>query len=699
MGLMTFLRNRAGYILVGAIGFAIVAFLVGDAINVGKPFWAASQKVVGTIDGEEINIDEFGPKVEQSLAQFKAQYGGSVNPQMQAMAVDNVWQGEIAGVILKKEYARLGLTVSGDEMGDLVKGDNPSPLIVQYFGNPQTGQVDKAQVIRTLKEGLKNPQMAQQINMLEAEIERQALQQKYTNLIRNSVYVTTLEANDEYQNRNKLANFKYVGLEYASVPDQDVKLSESDYSDYYNDNKQRFNNQTETRTFEYVSFSISPTKQDSAAVKAQVEKLANDFRTATNDSLFAAVNSDVKVPYTYLTKGRLDPAVDSAVFSLPAGSFYGPKFSGNSYKLVKVADVRFSPDSVKASHILIDASKLGGVDKARKFADSLKTLVQGGKNFAELANEYSIDPGSKEKGGELGTFARGAMVPEFENAAFNGKPGDLVVVPSQFGVHLIRIEKQIGNSKVAKLAYIEKSLVPSNKTRDAAYKKASTFLNQVKDGKFSEIAQKDGYRVGVADKITPTQGFAPGLDNPRQLIRDAYAADKGTVLDQVYQMDNAFVVARVTDVRPKGILPLDAVKKEIEPMVRNAVKGKMLAEKLEKALQGASSIEQVAQKAGKNVTPVQNIVFSNPIVPGLGQENKLVGSVFGSQPGKLSKPVKGEAGVYAFITEGFTAPAPLANTYKQKESMMQMAGQRSLGAAFQVLQERSDIKDNRVKFY
>ena len=114
MGLMTFLRNRAGYILVGAIAFAIIAFIVGDVINTGKPFWAASQKVVGTIDGEDVNIDQFTPKVDQSIAQFKQQYGGAVNPQMQAMAVDNAWQAEVANVLLKKEYARLGLTISGD---------------------------------------------------------------------------------------------------------------------------------------------------------------------------------------------------------------------------------------------------------------------------------------------------------------------------------------------------------------------------------------------------------------------------------------------------------------------------------------------------------------------------------------------------------------------------------------------------------
>jgi peptidyl-prolyl cis-trans isomerase D len=698
MGLMTFLRNRAGYILVGAIGFAIVAFLLGDAISAGKPFWAESQRVVGSIDGEDINIDDFGKKVEQSEAQFKQQYGGSANSQMQAMAVENVWNGEVANVLLKKEYSRLGLTVSGDELFDLFQGNKPSPLIVQYFGNPQTGQVDRAAVINSLKQAQRTPELKAQWDMLQAEIEKQALQQKYGNLIKSSVYVTSLEANDEYINRNKLANFSYVGLDYASIPDASVKIGDSEYQDYYNEHKNQFDNPVETRSFDYVSFNVKPTKQDTLAITTQINKLATDLSTSKNDSLFAAVNSDVKVPYAYLSKGKLDPAVDSAVFALPAGSTYGPVLTGNSYKLIKVVDSKFSPDSVMASHILIDPAKLGGVDRAVTLADSLKTLVQNGADFGKLAAQYSID-GSKDKGGELGTFARGQMVPEFESAAFNGKAGDLKVVRSQYGVHLLRIEKQIGNSKVVKLAYIEKNLVASSKTKDAAYKKATKFLSEVNSENFNQMAKKYGYKIAAADKITASQGYAPGLDNPRALIKDAYAAAQGDVLGQVYQMENAYVVAHLTDIKPKGLLPLESVKKDIEPLVRIAVKAKMLSEKANAAMKGASSLNQVAQKLGKPVTPVQNIVFANPILPGAAQENKLIGAVFGSKPGKLAGPVDGERSVYVFTANSFSNPAPLANTYKQKETMSLGIAQRALSAAFQALQDKSKIKDNRVKFY
>jgi len=698
MGLMTFLRNRAGYILVGAIAFAIIAFIVGDVINTGKPFWAASQRVVGTIDGVDVNIDEFGQKVEQNLTQFKQQYGNSVNPQMQAMAVDNAWQAEIGNVLLTKEYDRLGLAVSGDELFDLLQGSNPSPLILQYFGNPQTGQFDRAAVISSLKAQNTNPQLKEQWTMLQQEIEKQALQQKYVNLIRNSVYVTSLEANEDYMSRNKLANFRYVSLNYNTLSDADVKLSDADYQRFYDEHKMMFNNPAETRSFEYVNFSITPTHADSVALKEQMTKMAADFKVTPNDSLFAANNSDVKVPFNYIGKGKLDPAVDSVIFNYPVGSYYGPVFSGNSYKLVKVVDSRFSPDSVKASHILIDPAKVGGEAQALKMADSLKNLVQKGADFAALAKTYSVD-GSKDQGGDLGTFARGIMVPEFENAAFNGKVGDYRIVKTQFGIHLVHIVKQIGSSKVAKLAYIEKVLEPSSKTRDAAYKKASVFLSEVKSDNFAAVAKKYNYVVAVGDRVSASQGFLAGLESPRPLIRAVYGAKTGDVLEEIFNMDNGYVVAHVTGIQPKGQLALNDVKSQIEGAVRTAKKGEILIDKMNKALSGASNIDQVAQKIGQSVNPIENIVLANPVLPGVAQENKLIGAVFGSPVGKVSKAIEGAVGVYAFVVDGFSKPAALDNVFKQKQAMAEGNVQRSLGAAFQALQDKAEIKDNRVKFY
>ena len=118
---------------------------------------------------------------------------------------------------------------------------------------------------------------------------------------------------------------------------------------------------------------------------------------------------------------------------------------------------------------------------------------------------------------------------------------------------------------------------------------------------------------------------------------------------------------------------------------------------MNKAMSG--NIDQIAQKLGKSAVPVQNVVFANPILPGLAQENKVVGAVFGAQVGKVSKVIEGDKGVYVFTVDGFTNPTPMGNTFKQKETMMLGVTQRALGGAFQALQEKSNIKDNRVKFY
>ena len=703
MGIMSFLRNRAGIIIVGAIGFAIIAFLVSDAVQMGSSFMNAGQTEVGEVDGEVIDILEFNELVEQSSNNFKQQMGQTnLDPQMTAYIIENTWNQSVSKLLLKKEMARLGLQVSKNEMNDLVTGKNPDPQITQNFGDPQTGQLNRVQLnafLENVKSQPSDSPVSQQWTAFLLNIRDNKIAQKYNNLIKNSIYVTALEAKEDYIQRNKLVNFSYLNLDYASIPDNQVKPSDQDYSEYYNENKFRFNNPIETRNLEYILFDANPSKSDSAEVIAAVQKIAADFRATANDSLFVSINSETKLPVSYVRKGQLDPALDSLVFKASAGGFVGPVFSNGVYKMAKVLDVKVGPDSVKASHILINPASEGGIDKAKAKADSIRGLIAGGASFAELAAKFGTDA-SKDTGGDLGTFGRGAMVPAFEEAVFNGKAGDLRVISTQFGVHVIKINAQIGASRVAKVALLDKSLSTSSKTQQDAYKKATAFLAAAKDEKaFDEESKKLGYAKVVADNIVATQAAIEGLNTAREIVRWAFDADKGDVSNQVFEMENKFAVAKLVDVLEKGTLPLDQVKKRIEPLVVKSVKARMLTEKMNKALAGSSSIEQVAQKVGKPVSPVQNVVFANPVIPGLSQENKLVGTIFGSQPGKLSKSVEGEYGVYVFVVNGFSNPAPLTNVFKQKVQVAQNVQQRATGEAFKVLRDKSEIKDNRVKFF
>jgi peptidyl-prolyl cis-trans isomerase D len=533
-------------------------------------------------------------------------------------------------------------------------------------------------------------------------LKQERLNQKYFNLIKNSLYVTSLEAREDYIQRNKTADFSYVALDYASIPDNQVKISDDDYKEYYEENKQQFKNTEEIRSFKYVVFDANPSRADSAEMKSKIDKLAAEFKASTNDSLFVSINSDTRNPVTYVRKGQLDPAIGSVAFTSSAGAFIGPVYSNGTYKIAKVIDVKTVPDSAKSAHILINPTAEGGLDKAKAKADSIADLIRKGADFAALAKKFGTD-GTKDKGGELGYYSYGAqgLDKDYNDAIFSGNVGDLKVITSQYGVHVIKIQDQKGSSKVAKVAVIDKGLTSSNKTRQAVYSKAAAFLGSVDDAKdFDENAKKHGLPVLDAGDVTSTQSSIPGLENVRELVRWVFKADQGDVSDQVYSFDNKYVVAKVTGIKEEGIPPIEQVKSVIEPKVRDLVKARMLREKIEKVMIGASSINQIAQKVGTAPVPVQNIVFANPVLPNAGQENKVVGTVFGLQPGKISKkPIYGEKGVYVVSVNKFSNPAPLTNTYHQKTQMMKTLGQQAQGHAFRVLRDNGNVKDYRGKFF
>lgn len=700
MGIMGFLRNRAGLLVVWAIGFALVAFLLGEIIPQLMGTIGPNQNEVGKIDGESIDYASFNAEVEMGVNNMRQQMGGAVNEQMNAYVIENVWNQRVSQALLEKEIDRIGLNVGSAELNDMVSGQNPSPQIIQSFTNPETGQFDRNSLsvfLTNIRNEPPNSEQKQQWENFLTVIKNDRLQQKYNQLVQNSVYVTSLEANEDYVQRNKIANFSYVLMDYASVNDKDITLSDEDYQNYYNENKALFNNKVETRTIEYVAFNAQPTPADSAAVKQKAAELVQEFATADNDSLFASINSETKYPVMYYSKGQLSPALDTALFSASTGTVVGPFYSNGTYEMAKVIDSRMSPDSVTASHILLNPALEGGLPQAQAKADSIKNLIQNGADFSELALTFGTDA-TKNDGGSLGTFARGAM-PPIEDAVFNGRTGDVMVLNTQFGVHVIRIDNQKGSSRVVKAAIIDRSVQSSKETMNEAYAKASSFFGKVNDKNFSEIAKTEGYQVQVGENIVPMQASFQDLSNPREIIRWAFDAKAGEVSEKVFELESQYVVARLRDVRKEGLLPLESVKKDIQPAVLNRAKAKQLKEKTDSALQGASGIAQVAQKLGKSPVKVENIVFANPIIPGVAQENRVVGTVFGLQPAALSKSIEGNQGVYVVSVQDFVNPSQPQNLLSIKQQNMTAIKQRVPGAIYQVLQDNADIEDNRVRFY
>jgi peptidyl-prolyl cis-trans isomerase D len=699
---MNFLRERMGKILAIVIGLALFAFIVSEVARSGSSFMADSRNEVGEVSGEKIAYDQFSKKVDQNTKNFLQQSGQSPTPQITGYIQETTWNQVVSEIILKKEIEKLGLVVGTAEVRSMISGNNPHPQIIQAFGDPKTGQLDKQRLnmfLSNIQSAKKGDPMKEQWESFVTSMVESKKAEKYLAIVRNGLYINSLDAKDDYEAKNKLVNFKYAQLDYASIPDNKVVLTDDDYSSYYNEHKAQFKNPQEVRSFEYVAFNASPSKEDSVAVKTSIDKIAGEFKTTTNDSLFGQINAETKSPLVYQHKGQLEPKLDSVMFSAAKGTVYGPYFSNGSYKVAKLVDSRVGPDSVQVSHILIDPAAEGGVDKAKAKADSIKKLIVGGASFAELAKKYSTDKASAEKDGEMPAFGRGQMVPVFEDAAFDGSKGEIKTVISQFGVHILRINKQVGSSKVVKVAIVDKPLVASNTTQSAAYAKAQAFLASLTKDNFTIQSQKQGLQIKKAEDVNGVAAALPGLDNAREIVRWAFKADKGDFTDQVFTVGNQYVIPRLAEIKPAGTLSLESVKKQIEGEVRITVKAKQLIAKFEAALGGATSIDAVAQKVGTVSVPVQNIVFANPVIPGLSAEYKVVGTLFGLQLHKLSKPIQGQHGVYVVMAEGFINPAPLnpALTQKQQATVAQNLLQRADNLVFDALKDKANVKDYRAK--
>jgi len=427
-----------------------------------------------------------------------------------------------------------------------------------------------------------------------------------------------------------------------------------------------------------------------------MSKRKEEFAVATNDQQYVAQNSDGPVDSTYHAKGTMLPQIDSVAFSTSIGTLIGPFEDGGSLKLWKVASEKMVSDSVKARHILIKIENNDSA-KAMATADSLRTAIKKGSKFDVLAQTFSTDQGSSVKGGDLGWFKQGMMVPTFNDACFNGKKGDMPIVSSQFGVHLIEITDKGPATRQVQLAVLERKIEPSQKTYDQMYNKASEFASKnTTSDLFNEAVVKEGLNKRIADNLRETDRNIAGLDQPRELIRWAYGAEKGDI-SKVFTLGDKYVIAQLADIKEKGFLPLDAVKDPVTSEVRKQKKAEVLIEKFKKA--SGTTVDDIASKLNVPAADGDNVNFANGYIPNFGNEPVIVGTIFAMKSGQVSQPIKGENGVAVVTVKSFQEPPATTDYSANIKTVSDTRKSRSDYEVFNALKEKANIEDNRGKFY
>ncbi|MEY4273085.1 MAG: Peptidylprolyl isomerase [Bacteroidota bacterium] len=705
MALITKIREKSG-IAAAAIAISLVLFLVGADIFQGKSsLFGSSSQEVGEIAGESIMIQDFQKKVEEATANYTAQTGKGPSEQEAASIRDQVWNQFILDIAYKKEFDALGLKVSEEELIDMVQGNYIHPSVRQQFTNPQTGQFDKTFVIQFLKNLKTMPAQQQQAwAAFEKSISQDRIRSKYENLLRLSNYVTQADAAKEYQSQNAKFNARFLFVPFFSVPDTTIKVTDAQLEEYLAKHKDQFKG-TNTRSIQYATFPVIPTKQDTVEFYNQIKKLAKDLAVAPNDSAFAMLNSDVRTPYL-LPYAEIPAAVKTMLPTFQVGGIYGPFKEGLTYSIYKYGGVKKdSLFTMRASHILITPANKSDSAKAqaKQRAEAILTQIKGGGSFETLAQMNGMD-GTAQNGGDLGYFKNnGAMVKSFEKAlfGFNGTglmPG---VIETEFGYHIVKVTDAKSNTSY-KLAAINKTIAPTQATLDKVFTQADAFANANGTLAAFEVALKKDKSIIMmrADRLQENSSAVNNLANAREIVR--WAFDENTAVGdgskKVFEQDNQYIVAYLTGKTDKENVKVEDYRIELTALVRNQLKGEQISKKLA-GIKG--TLEQIAQKygAGALVETVQDQTLAGGMLNTAGPDAIALGRIAGLKNGKRSSVFVGDNGVFiAEKTGGVAAPA-LAD-YSQYKNQLQMMGvQRSSFYINEAIKENAKIVDKRYKFY
>ncbi|HLT07390.1 MAG TPA: SurA N-terminal domain-containing protein [Cyclobacteriaceae bacterium] len=703
MALIKKIRQRTG-LAIGVIAVGLIFFVVGgDLLGPNSTILGNNRNVVGEIAGEEITFEEYMQRVEQAKLSFQQNTGRNPSENELSSIREQAWQALIVERVFSEQYEELGLTVSDAELVDMVQGKNIVPELRQQLTNPETGEFDRQQLI-TFLQSLQGADPQQQAFWAQQEklFADARLRIKYDNLLGTSDYATTIEGKMEHKMASTSADVSHLFIPYYAVADSLVSVSESEMRDYLKRNREKFK-VSDARDIEYVQFSLTPSAEDSATTINEIKRLTEELRSSDNDSLFAFRNSEGAQPFRTILPGEALPnELASNVENPEVGAVYGPYLtSRSSYVSYKITDRFDGTPRMRASHILLSTQGLDDAAKeeVRKQAQEVLEEVRAGGNFAIAAQQYGQD-GTAQRGGDLGWFAEEDFIEEFSKATFAVKTTGIInqLVETEYGFHIINVT-ELPQTLSYKLATIELELLPSDVTRNDIFRNADFFASNSKNAKeFRSNAEQEGYRIISAHGISPNARNINNLTGAREVVRWAFTDAGVGDVSEIFELDNAYVVALLTAKTEEGYAELKDVQDQVVTMVRNEKKAQYIADKIK----GMNSLEEMKNVFGDvaSLGNTPDLKLSATVLPGVGYAPKAIGTIFGlTQAGAISKPVQEEIGVIVAKLNAIT-PAPEIGDYSRYQNQLTAnSSQRASYMVMMALEELAEVKDYRYKFF
>jgi parvulin-like peptidyl-prolyl isomerase len=703
MAILSKIRERSMFLIL-VIGLALFAFVL-DPSTISDFFSASKVNEIGEVNGETISRQEFA----EALDAYKAQTGGSVS---EMQAAKTVWNNLIKQRIYKTQLEESGITV-GD--ADIMNALYESPALQGDARFQSSGLFDKNKLkahLATIKEVNGEEWKAWQnyMNSLKNNIEKTT----YDNLVASGLGASLKEGEAQYLNENTKVNAKFVYVPYTSIADSSVVIKSSDVKNYIDSHKQDFQVEA-SRDINFVKFDIKATTEDEMATKAAVAKLIEDSVTTANVPVKGLKNStdyaeflgendsDIALDDNYKFKSQVPQVIVEEIFNGKEGDVFGPYKDAEYFKLSKITKVVQLPDSAQARHILISfiGAQPSGSEptkteaEAKVTADSLLTVIKADNSkFVALVKEFSSDKGSVEKEGFYDWFGYNRMVPAFRDFVFEGKKGDLGVVKTPFGFHVIKVEDQKNFQPVVKLATFGRKIEASEATENTVFQNAETFALALANGKsFDEVVKDKKLTSQPAIGLKSLDETVPGIGKEREIITWSFGKEINKGASKRFDVEGGYVVAVLTGKTEKGLMPVEKAVAGVRPILMNEKKAKMIEAKI-----NGATLAEIAKSVSQTVRNATAVNLNSPLLSGVGNEPKVIGAMLNSKEKAVVKNVVGDKGVFAFEVSSKELPTALPNYDSFRKRLVNERRNKTY-QMYEAVKKASKIEDNMKSFY
>lgn len=717
MAIIGKIRSKSG-LAVGVVGGALILFILADSF---KDFFipAPEQVIHATVYGEPVDMQKVNDTEQIFLrnAEMQAQQSGrKMTDDDRDRVREQAFQEEVRKVIMTKQLGLLGIEVNSEELNFLVKGDGtlPPDQYIQSIFRDSLGQFSQQALNNFLTQTLPNlePEGKKQWADIEKSLKDGRMTDKYVSLISKSMYVTDLEAKRAYKTKNTFKTIQFVLKRYnEAMQDSANEVTDAEIKAFYEEHKnEKKYEQKLARKFAYVQIPFSPSEADYDRYTRSMERLKKALMKTTNDSSFVVKNSDSKAyspnanytvaPYSPQQSNTYPAEVSDLIDSAQIGDVVGPYRYGPTVCIAKKVGMK-EQKLAWVRHILIKIEEPNGRSEAdaKSLSDSIMTVIRANDNFVEMVQKFSEDQGSVYNGGEYKWFPEGQMVPEFNDASFNGAIGSLQLVKTTFGYHIVEVLGRKDKSPV--LAIVQKKVKAGDAANEAAFDKSLALMNSLykkSQEEFLNISKDSGYVVkdGYVNIENPRLF---GIEKGQESIRKFLFSSSQNTLDissPILIDEGVYAIFQIIDQIEEGVPSFETVKEQMRFEAKKAKVAKMYQEQLS----GKSNLEEVATAAGVDIQTAK-VSFDSPNIQGAGgNEPKIVGSIFaGLKQGQMTVPLEGNAGIYVILVTG-TIEAQETSDYSEVKNELQSTlrdKEKVSGKVYQGLYDQADVEDNRKK--